>query len=114
MFENLFILNLHFINGSPIREGHMSGRKLIPFGQRMTEFYLRTPTLAQARCQNAGTASRDYIFNGLKISSDRFFVFVSCYRIALIVVHGSVIKYFTESETTFKLKAAFFYNGLRT
>ena len=101
MFENLFILNLHFINGSPIREGHMSGRKLIPFGQRMTEFY-------------AGTASRDYIFNGLKISSDRFFVFVSCYRIALIVVHGSVIKYFTKPETSFKLKAAFFYNGLRT
>ncbi len=66
MFDNLPVLNLHYINGIPIDKA-MSGPNIIPFGQGKTNVFVAETHLAEARCQGAGTAFRVKFYISMNI-----------------------------------------------
>ena len=51
----------------------MSGRKIIPFGQRRTANFNADTHLALARCQNAGTAFWEFYINFKRINISAYF-----------------------------------------
>ena len=51
----------------------MSGRKIIPFGQRRTANFNADTHLALARCQNAGTTFWEFYINFKRINISAYF-----------------------------------------